>query len=432
MDNISKERYLIPIEVLFNRAINVYLGTDLIQQEEYASQFSLHKLSKLRKVSFIKKLYNEKEIKRLFEKFITDLEPYITKLQEELNTNTDWSSPVMEKVKAIVTDFMLEADKRKLFFDRSFLKFFLEQGYLGVAEDFFTRAKKEDSQLKTEEIFQAIRNVWIMNSLQIFWGLPLIMTPSVYAYSMLYPYTDNFLDDPDVNNEEKIEFNKRLSKVLNGENQNPTNFNEEKVFALVSQIESQFCRDTYPEVFDSLKLIQEAQTESMKQDKEERLTCDKILPISFFKGGTSVLADAFLVKGNLNRKEMHFAFSYGTFLQLLDDLQDAEVDKKDKHQTLFSIRKDNELMDNDIRRLISYIFKVNTIDESDTPIMSLMKDVISSCTLVMVMDAAGRNPDLISHKLYKELESYSNVRLPFYKELEEKMNNLVNNLTMEL
>jgi hypothetical protein len=49
-------------------------------------------------------------------------------------------------------------------------------------------------------------------------------------------------------------------------------------------------------------------------------TVDKILPISFFKGGTSVLADAFLVKGNLNIKEMHFAFAYGSFLQLLDDL----------------------------------------------------------------------------------------------------------------
>jgi hypothetical protein len=43
-----------------------------------------------------------------------------------------------------------------------------------------------------------------MNSLQIFWGLPLEMTPSVYAYSMLYPYTDNFLDNPEVNSEEKI------------------------------------------------------------------------------------------------------------------------------------------------------------------------------------------------------------------------------------
>jgi hypothetical protein len=247
------------------------------------------------------------------------------------------------------------------------------------------------------------------------------MTPSIYAYSMLYPYTDNFLDDPEVHAHDKIQFNERLTKVLKGENLSPTNFIEEKVFSLVGQIESQYNRDTYPEVFESLMLIQRAQTESMKQDKSELLTCDEILPVSFFKGGTSVLADAFLVKGNLNIDEMRFAFEYGAFLQLLDDLQDAKADKSDSHQTLFSIKKDNELIDDEVRALISFIFKVNSPDKSDPQIMSLMKEVISNCTLTMVMDAAGRNSDQISHKLYKELESCSKVRLPFYKEYENKI-----------
>jgi hypothetical protein len=57
--------------------------------------------------------------------------------------------------------------------------------------------------------------------------------------------------------------------------------------------------------------------------------------------------------------------------------------------------------------------------------MSLMKEVITSCTLVMVMDAAGRNPGLISHRLYKELESYSKVKLSFYKEFEDKIKSLI-------
>jgi hypothetical protein len=420
MENIFQGRYMIPIEVLLNCTIREYLNCD-------KSQFK-----KLKKVSFIKKIRNKKELKGLSQKLMKDLEPYKTELQEKLNSKPDFSSPEMKRVKSIVTDFVLEADKRKLFFDRSFLKFFIEQGYLEVAEEFITRARKEDSELAPEEIFQAMRNVWIMNSLQIFWGLPLEMTPSVYAYSMLYPYTDNFLDNPEVNSEEKIKFNKRLSKVLNGEKLTPTNFIEEKVFSLVGQIESQYCRDRFPEVFDSLRLIQEAQTESIKQDKDELLTYDKILPISFFKGGTSVLADAFLVKGNLNIKEMHFAFSYGSFLQLLDDLQDVGVDKKHNHQTLFSIRNNNELIDDEVRSLISFIFKANTTDESDTQIMSLMKEVINSCTLVMVMDAAGRNPRLISSRLYKELESYSKVRLSFYKEFEDKIKSLIKEKSPQL
>ncbi len=225
--------------------------------------------------------------------------------------------------------------------------------------------------------------------------------------------------------EEKNKFNKRLYGVLNGEKLTPENFIEEKIFSLVNQIESQYCRDTYPEVYESLKLIQEAQTESMRQDGDKVLTYDSILPISFFKGGTSVLADAFLVKGNLTINEMHFAFTYGTFLQLLDDLQDAKVDKKDNHQTLFSTKRNNELIDNEVTRLILYIFKVNTANESDMKFMTLMKEVISSCTLIMIMDAVGRNPEIVSGELYKELESYSKVRLMYYKKFEDKIRDLL-------
>ncbi len=407
MKNNLKNGDSIPIEILLNRAINEYKSSNKFQ------------LNNLRKVSFINKLWNERKINKLTEGLINDLEPYKAEFQKEQSADVFFSSPMKEEIKSIVTDFMFEADKRKLLFDRPFLKFFIENGYLDVAEEFIRAAKKETPLLKDEEIFQAMRNVWIMNSLQIFWGLPLKMTPSVYAYSMLYPYTDNFLDNPELSREEKINFNERLYKVLDGEKLTSANFVEEKVFSLIGQIESQYGRDTHYQVFDSLKLIQEAQTKSMKQDRDEILTKDKILPISFFKGGASVLADAFLVKGNLNIDEMYFAFTYGTFLQLIDDLQDAEEDKKDRHQTLFSTR--NEIVDNEIKRLISYIFKLNTVNEPDTETMYFMKQVISSCTLIMIMEAVARNPELISGKLYKQLESYSKVRLPYYRKFEEKI-----------
>ena len=409
MKNNLKNGDSIPIEILLNRAINEYKSSNKFQ------------LNNLRKVSFINKLWNERKINKLTEGLINDLEPYKAEFQKEQSADVFLSSPMKEEIKSIVTDFMFEADKRKLLFDRPFLKFFIENGYLDVAEEFIRAAKKETPLLKDEEIFQAMRNVWIMNSLQIFWGLPLKMTPSVYAYSMLYPYTDNFLDNPELSKEEKINFNERLYKVLDGEKLTSANFVEEKVFSLIGQIESQYGRDTHYQVFESLKLIQEAQTKSMKQDRDEILTKDKILPISFFKGGASVLADAFLVKGNLNIDEMYFAFTYGTFLQLIDDLQDAEEDKKDRHQTLFSTRNENEIVDNEIKRLISYIFKLNTVNEPDTETMYFMKQVISSCTLIMIMEAVARNPELISGKLYKQLESYSKVRLPYYKKFEEKI-----------
>lgn len=264
-----------------------------------------------------------------------------------------------------------------------------------------------------------------MNSLQIIWEIPLELTPSIYGYSMLYPYTDNYLDDPDIGMIDKNKFNLKLNKVLNGEKQIADNNHEKRVFELVGEIESQYSRDDYPEVYESILLIQEAQIQSLNQDQDAKMTVEKVLPISFFKGGSSVLADAFLVKGNLSDDEMQFSFDYGTFLQLLDDLQDAIEDNMEGHQTIFSIQEKHERLDENICKLISYIFKVNTPIKGESESMALMKEVISSCTLIMVMDAVGRNHSLVSKEFYKELELYSKVRLSFYKKLELRLNELL-------
>ena len=268
---------MIPIDDLLDFATNEYLSGG----RSY--------LGRLKKVSCISKSRNQKKLKRLSQILLDELGPYKKVLQEKSNAMLDFSSPEIKKVKSIMTDFLLKADKSKLIFDKPFLKFFMEEGYLEAAQEFIARTRTENPQLTSEEIFQALRNVWIMNSLQLCWGLPVEITPSVYAYSLLYPYTDNLLDNPDVKSDEKIEFNKRLSGVLNGDKLTPTTFIEEKVFSLVAQIESQYSRDSFPEVFDSLRFIHEAQIESVKQDKDEQLANDEILRISFFKGGTSVL-----------------------------------------------------------------------------------------------------------------------------------------------
>ncbi|MDR7871062.1 MAG: hypothetical protein RIN55_09400 [Tissierellaceae bacterium] len=404
MENAKKS---IHKSILIENALNDYLSC------------SIHNFSEINKTSFLKKIINEKEIENLLEKLIAEIEPYKEINPEEL------SHKETDEIKEIIVSYLLKFDKGKYFFDKPFLKFFIDKGYLNIAEEFVSRARKEDSSLKPVEIFQAIRNVWIMNSLQIIWGIPLELTPSIYGYSMLYPYTDNYVDNPDIDLIDKNKFNQKLNMVLNGEKQIPNNDHENRVFELVAKIESQFNRDDYTQVYESILLIQEAQIESLNQDKHSKMTVEEILPISFFKGGSSVLADAFLVKGNLSDYEMQFSFDYGTFLQLLDDLQDATEDKIEGHQTIFSIQNKCDNLDENINKLISYIFKVNTPIKGESKTMTLMKEVISSCTLIMVMDAVGRNQMLVSKEFYKKLEKYSKVRLSFYKKLELKFNELL-------
>ena len=137
------------------------------------------------------------------------------------------------------------------------------------------------------------------------------------------------------------------------------------------------------------------------------------------------MADAFLVRGSLSYDEMLFSYQYGAFLQLLDDLQDKDEDAEQGNQTLFSRLESHEKADGDIRQLIAYIYSVNSKSALDSRHALLLKDVISQCTLIMIMEAVGRHPGIISTAFYKELEACSKVRLSFYKKLNDKISTFI-------
>jgi hypothetical protein len=80
-----------------------------------------------------------------------------------------------------------------------------------------------------------------------------------------------------------------------------------------------------------------------------------ILTISFEKGGSSVLADLYLVCGRASPQQERFAFGYGVFLQLLDDLQDVDADGAAGHQTLFTRAAERGPLDAEAARLARFI-----------------------------------------------------------------------------
>ncbi|MDZ7835549.1 MAG: hypothetical protein U5K84_09840 [Alkalibacterium sp.] len=315
---------------------------------------------RMKKTSLFRKLWNERQLKKLLSRLTDELDPYIPELRA-YSESSDEELPAATAlaVKSLFVRLFKEVDSRKLLFDQPFLTYFIDQGYMDTAEAFMLRARQEDPNLSNEEVFQALRNVWIMNSLQICWDTTLELTPSMYAYSMLYPYTDNLLDDPNIEDAAKRAFNQRLYQALNGKIVKSDDQTESRIFALVDMINRQYPKETFPEVTESILLIHEAQTLSMKQGQSAPLSTEDVLTISFFKGGTSVLADAYLIKGVLSDDESQFAFEYGAFLQLLDDLQDKDSDEDSHNQTLFSVPRSGESIEHEIRNLISYIYSVN-------------------------------------------------------------------------
>ena len=200
--------------------------------------------------------------------------------------------------------------------------------------DFVRGARSFDPAMRLADIGQALRNVWIGNSFQMLLDQPVALRSGLFGYSMLYPVTDNWLDDPAVPSDVKRSFGDWLARRLAGEPVQPANPHQAAVGRLVERIEREFSRDRCSAVYQSLLAINEAQTTSLRQHGDTTLSDGELLAISMAKGGTSVLVDLHLVAASPTRVEEQFAFSYGVCLQLLDDVQDVEADLAANHQTM--------------------------------------------------------------------------------------------------
>lgn len=208
--------------------------------------------------------------------------------------------------------------------------------FVAAAVDFSRAAHAFDPGLPLDDLWQALRNVWIGNSCQMLLDLPVRSTAALFAYSMLYPLTDNLLDNPAVDAAAKRAFNERFRRRLAGLPASPVNAAEAAVFELVAMIERQFPRHRCADVYDSLLAIHHGQTLSLLQHDEIAQDAERLLAISCEKGGTSVLADLYLVAGQASPEQERFAFGFGVALQLMDDLQDADRDAAAGHQTIFT------------------------------------------------------------------------------------------------
>jgi len=213
----------------------------------------------------------------------------------------------------------------------------ITRDFLPVGTQLARWARQFDPALSTPDIVQACRNAWTACGLQPLMGARLTLTPAILGYSLLYPYSDNYLDQRSISRGDKLRFSERFRSRLRGEPIQPHGNHEISIWELVGLIEGQYPRPRFPWVFDSLLAIHKAQEESLAQlHAGDRCAESEILRISCFKGGASVLADAFLVHGILTAQQRRFAFDWGVLLQLGDDLQDVEEDLERGSATLFT------------------------------------------------------------------------------------------------
>ncbi len=296
------------------------------------------------------------------------------------------------------------------------LEIILSEAFKEVSKDFFYKARSFDPQLSPENIYQAMRNVWIMNGIQQMMNVQMEITPSVFGYSMIYPYSDNLLDSPEISSEEKQLFSERFNRRLHGLCEPPLDFAEERLFKLVEMFEQQFPRSLFPNVYDSLYAIQQAQTDSLTLMQGSYISTERVRHIAFEKGGTSVLADGYLVAGNLTPKQEQALFGYGVYLQLLDDIQDIKEDADAATQTLFSFVENKEL-DKLVNRTVHFgrtvLQEMQCFEGRDVAkFLKLMNRSIE----VMLIEAVGMSPEYYSENYLNRLEKHSPLHFSFVRE----------------
>jgi hypothetical protein len=298
-----------------------------------------------------------------------------------------------------------------------------------IADDFLPAgtglarwARRFDPALTRSDITQACRNAWTACGLQRLLGEHAELTPSILGYSLLYPYTDNFLDRREISAEAKVEFSVRLRERLCGHILAPHQ-QEAAPWALVSLIEGEYPRAFYPQVFDCLLAIHRAQEASLAQLRSDTLRDEAaILRISCAKGGASVLADACFARGWLNQQESRFAFTWGVLLQLGDDLQDVRDDLERGSVTLFTRAIALGLpLDGLVSQLLNFSEEAGAAMDALPTGTETLKNLMRMSWRSLIVGAVAHASEFFSTAFLRETESRSPFRFDFIRARQKRL-----------
>jgi len=299
----------------------------------------------------------------------------------------------------------------------------LTDGFLPVGTQLARWARRFDPELTTQDLIQACRNAWTACGLQPLMGKAMRLTPSIVGYSLLYPYSDNYLDHLGISKAEKLEFSARFRERLRGNGAAARNRHEAAVWAMVELVEEEFPREEFPRVYECLLGIHQAQELSLAQVKGNlRFDERELLRISCAKGGTSVLADACLVRGWMTEEESLLGFEWGVLLQLGDDLQDVGEDLRHGAATLFTqAARRGERLDGLVMQLLNLSDRVAGRMEGMPGGTAALKELLRMSWRNLILMAVAGAREFFSRGLLAELEESSPFRFDFLRSRQKRL-----------
>ena len=277
--------------------------------------------------------------------------------------------------------------------------------------EFLRQARRFSPELSIDGIGQAIRNyiVYLMfNELnQVKYGF----NTACFGYSMLYPFTDNFIDSNEYSHEEKKQYNQMIRDKIEGKVIHPASIHQKKTCDLLQAIESKYPRDNDSTVFNLLLMMLEAQEASLlQQNTISTLTSEERLDISLYKGGISVLIDRFFVEKEITEEDLLFYLEFGFFLQLADDLRDIDEDNKNGNQTIFTLDLQFEQQEKIVNKMLHFLQQIMDSYQAENSFFKSF--VLANCYQLIYLSVAG-SKCFFSKEYLDKLENYINVTYLF-------------------
>jgi hypothetical protein len=181
-------------------------------------------------------------------------------------------------------------------------------------------------------------------------------------------------------------------------------------------IEKEYSRSDHPSVFESLLAIHHAQSQSLHLLRRAAAPGEvDVLGLSFHKGGTSVLADGYLVSPSLDEAQRQYTYGHGIFAQLLDDMEDVEQDTRAGRLTVYSQPAGHWSLDKLANRTFHFgreiLMRMDCFDVPE-PVRALIRHGAD----LLLIDAIGRTERYYTPSYLRELEAHAPFRFSFLKE----------------
>lgn len=358
----------------------------------------------------------KKENEALVQEFSQKIQKKLRQKPKEKERQSDWEQDLEQ-------DFMEFIKKEKILSISDWMAPELFNTFKRETRHFTDKVRAFDEALTPAQIWQALRNYFIYAMIVDMQGKEQNAGDPILAYSLLYPYTDNYIDDAWITKQEKERYNRMIASKLKEESAVPQNPLEEKTCRLLDMVLQDYKGAERKKVAWTLLQLLEAQQCSIGQQKAV-LPEEDILEISIRKGSTSVLADYLFATADWTEYEELFYLKFGFLLQLVDDLQDIEEDRRTGSRTLMTIAyeqqakaKGQPYLEQRVNRLLW--FSWNVIREFKPRNPGLKGFVLKNCVGVTLLTAAI-NPQFFSRQYLTALEPYLPFSLEFLKKVKKQ------------